>query len=246
VNIFIVSSGRPTKQITAAQIFPDSKHLVMTVVPEREMNDYLEQQSTAGYIFHNKFGIKDTRQFILDYAERNHIQKFVMLDDDLTFYKRQEDGRFNKATPEQTEEMFDEIELKLYSFAHVGVCDKFMSHTQPREYITNGRYNQVMAYNLTNFPIPFPKFRVEVGEEQDFNLQLLSKRCESCILTEWSKSAQPYTGGGCSTWRTAEVELQAHKKVVELWPGICSLKDNKSTISKTSLSIQWKKAFNDV
>ena len=142
--------------------------------------------------------------------------------------------------------MFDEISLKLDQFCHVGICDKFMSHNQPRDYITNGRYNQVLGYNLELFPRPFPSFRVTVGEEQDFNLQLLSKKKESCILTEWSKSTTNYAEGGCGVWRTAEIEKEAHEKMVELWPGICILTENKSTISKTSLRINWKKAFNGI
>ena len=246
MNIYIVSSGRPNKQITAAQISPNSKYLVTTVVPEKEQNDYLQTQTTASYLFHNKFGIKDTRQFILDYATNSKEPKFLMLDDDLVFYKRLEQGNFIKANPDQVEEMFDEIYLKLNSFGHVGVCDKFMSHAQPRDYITNGRYNQVMAYNFFMLPRPTPKFRVEVGEEQDFNLQLLYAGVESCILTEYSKSTSSYAPGGCSVWRTAEIERAAHEEMVRLWPGICTLKENKSTISKTSLAIQWKKAFKDV
>jgi hypothetical protein len=243
VNIYIVSSGRPSKQITAAQISPKSKYLVTTVVPEKEQNDYLETQTTSSYLSHNKFGICDTRQFLLEYVERSPTSKLIVLDDDLTFYKRLEQGNFIKANPEQVEEMFDEIYLKLDQFAHIGVCDKFMSHAQPRDYITNGRYNQVLGYNLELFPRPIPKYRVMVGEEQDFNLQLLSKGKESCILTEWSKSTTNYAKGGCEQWRTAEVEKAAHEKIVKLWPGICTLKENKSTISKTSLAIQWKKAY---
>ena len=241
MKIYIVSSGRAERQITAKQLKPNSKYPVFTVTPEKDQESYLQNQATDNYIFHHKQGIKDTRQFILD--DHSHKHKFIQLDDDLTFYKRLEAGNFIKANPDDVEQMFDEIEMKLDQFAHVGVCDKFMSHSQPRDYITNGRYNQLLAYNLAKFPIPRPTYRVEIGEEQDFNLQLLSTGRESCILTEWSKSTTNYAKGGCEQWRTSEIERVAHEKMVKLWPGIVTLRDNKSTISKTSLSIAWRKAY---
>ena len=241
MKIYIISARRPQRQITAKQFKPNSKHTIFTVVPESDQHDYLQHQATENYIFHHKQGIRNTRQFVVD--DYTHGNKFCQLDDDLTFYKRLEAGNFVKATPDDVELMFDEIETKLDSYAHVGVVDKFMSHLQPRDFISNARYNQVLAYNTKLFPVPHPKFRVALGEEQDFNLQLLSQGRESCILTEWSKSTTNYAEGGCAQWRTAEIELAAHKEMVDLWPGIVTLRDNKNTISKTSLSIAWRKAY---
>jgi hypothetical protein len=244
MNIYIVSSGRPNRQITLDNLRDLSNYPVHLVVPEKERKAYIEANPTHGsWIFHDKFGIKDTRQFVLNYAINSGQTKFIMLDDDLTFYGRTPENKFVKCQEFETKILFSQIFEKLNDYAHGSVCDKFMSQMQPRDCIYNSRYNQIMCYNLDLFPNPIPKFRMEVGEEQDFNLQLLSKGKQSFIFTEWAKSSTPYSSGGCSEWRTAEVERTAHQGLVDQWPGIVSLKPNKNTISKTSLSIKWKKAY---
>jgi len=240
MNIYIVSSGRPNKQITFRQFLPETKFPVITVVPEKDTEGYVHFQEGGYFLFHDKHGIKDTRQFILD---QNPSGKIVMLDDDLTFYTRNPIGSFRKAVPANVEVLFEEIERTLDYYTHVSIIDKFMSNMKSRDRIYNGRYFQVLGYNLHNFPHPRPRFRVEVQEDIDMNLQLLSQGHYSCVLTEWAKSSRAYAVGGCSEWRTPSVELEALQKMCELWPGICSFRESKTTLSKKYLAVNWRKAY---
>ena len=150
--------------------------------------------------------------------------KVIMLDDDLRFYKRTEDGRkFPQTDKPQTIEMITDIIEMLDRYPMVGLTDKFMSQTKPRGYIECHRFNQVLAFNRSLLPDPCPEFRVPHDEEHDVHLQLLTRGCKTAVLTEWSKSDKANAPGGCQDWRTDKILMDTHEKLMQLWPGIVTI-----------------------
>ena len=228
MRIFIPTIGRVDRQKTARQL--DKAGLPYTlVVPLDHIDQYSGIENILGC---PDIGIRATRQFIMDMAGHG---KVIQLDDDLTFYRRTDDGkRFYPIESEAVFEMFALINSFLNEYAHVGLVDKFMSQSQPRVMRHNGRFTHLLGYNMDLFSI-IPQYCVEVCEEHDYNLQLLMAGHPSCILTEYSKVETPRAPGGCNTWRHEQLEVEACKEMERLFPGIVSADGIK-------IRVNWKKA----
>lgn len=237
MNIYILSSGRPNKQITYDNLPKDLKYTIIFVVPEKDMMSYLDTHGDCNFIFHKKQGIAATRQYVLEHSLDDRI---VMLDDDLTFYTRKPQGNYVKSQPDELHSLFDTIYRELDTYAHVGLCNKFMSQTQPLVRNVGLGYYQLLAYNKSLFPKPHPKFRMPIAEEHDFHLQLRSKGLIPSVLTEWAKADKSHAPGGCEEWRTYELETATHHKMTELWPGIVKVVPTKKFCG-TTMRISWKK-----
>lgn len=235
LRIFIVSSGRAGNAKTYFAV-----PWATFFVPAGERDAYLAAYPSADIQTHTEKGIASTRQALLDFVGSG---KLVMLDDDLSFYSRSSCGlKFADISNDNRaiKRLFSEIEGALDGFAHVGIADEFRASFKPRESAIGRRYYQVLSYNIDLFPTPPPKFgRLEVNEEMDFHLQLATVGCYSKVLTEWTKKSKPYSVGGCSTWRTAELELREHKKFVKLWPELVFMKKHAPSLSGHICNIRW-------
>lgn len=237
MNIYILSSGRPNRQITYGNLPRDLKYTIIFVVPKKDIMSYLETYGDCNFIFHKKNGISATRQYVLEHSTDD---KILMLDDDLTFYTRREEGNFVKSWPDHLNDLFDAVCHELDDYAHVGLCNKFMSQAQPRVRNIGLGYYQILAYNKALFPKPYPRFRMPIAEEHDFHLQLRSKGLVSSVLTEWAKADVSHAPGGCEEWRTYELERDTHRKMAETWPGIVKVVPTKKFCG-TTMRIAWKK-----
>jgi hypothetical protein len=161
------------------------------------------------------------------------------MDDDLTFYKRSEDNKFMIATPADTGSMVSDITEHLDLYPYVGMTDKYMSHLQPRIHNECHKFNDLLAINRDLLPQPWPQFRIPHDEEHDFHLQLLTRGCKSCMLTEWAKSNIPRAPGGCSDWRNNDILNKAHQMLVGYWPTIVSIKELPE---RNKVRYKWREA----
>jgi hypothetical protein len=236
-QIVIPSRSRWQDVRTIYNIDPRLWGNICVVVPQDQVRQY------RGYIpmdikiipFVGE-GIHTKRQFILRWKNTG---KIIMMDDDLKFHKRTEDGtRFPGTLPEQTEEMIDVLINLLDNYPMVGLTDKFMSQTKPRGIMECHRFNQVLGFNRNLLPDPWPEFRVPHDEEHDVHLQLLTRGYKTAISTEWSKSDRANASGGCSDWRNEDILRQAHDQLVKLWPSIVSI----DTKDKPKARYNWREA----
>lgn len=231
IGLYIPTIGRVDKQITALVLKEAGIDYKLVVKTKADAGN-------EPYIICKASGIKATRQYIL---EKSTEDKIIMLDDDLKFRKRIKDtGRFTKCEPKDIRKLLSLIEKLLDRHAHVGLVDEFMCNIRPPGFITIGRYTSLIAYNKKLFPKPWPKFRIEINEEHDFNLQLLNKGLRPAIITDYTKSTKFFADGGCNTWRTAEVEKTAHWDLAKLWPNFVSVVPNKYNMSKVGIRFNWK------
>jgi hypothetical protein len=242
MKIYIPTRGRPHRQITADQLREAGiPYTLVCTKGDPTLKEY--EQRGDKIVVVNAFGLTDKRQKILEMAP----DKFCMLDDDLRFYARTEDGkRFIKiSTPKEFRSLFQDIEEALGQNAQVGLADKFMAQAQPRMYKTGGRYNQVMAYNKKLFAGgKWVRFRTVTNQEHDFHLQLSALGLPPRILTEWSKDAPYYAKGGCSIYRTPAVEKRGFGELQKYWPNIVKIVPHAKNISGLAVRFNWKKADN--
>lgn len=241
MRIFIPSRGRADRQ-TTLELIPRS-HDVTIVVPLNEVEAYANRWPVRAHVVGMNYAhIGEKRQKILDIvaagAERAPDAKILMLDDDLKFRCRV-GGRFVSASDESVGRMIDTIEKKLDEYAHVGVTDEYMCQTRPVGFYEGGRYSQVLAYNLDLWPEKF-RYRLAINEEHDMNLQLTASGLPPCVLTDWTKGSKFYAAGGCSAWRTPEVQRENVEKFAKMWPGVVTIVEKKSGFP--DVRVQWRKA----
>jgi hypothetical protein len=243
MRIYIPTRGRPDHQRTAEALV--AAGIPVTLVLSEQDPDILgytkwnNQENIKIVIIKGARDIGQKRQAIMGLGE----PMLCMMDDDLRFRRRNKEGKFEPAEDKDLVFMVSMINEELESYAHVGLCDEFMSNTRPRGTVHAGRYNQVLAYNQNLFPDPKPRFRLGINEEHDMNLQLQAQGLAPSIICEFTKGQKFYAKGGLSHYRTAEVEKQQHEKFANYWPDLVTVKPCDKSLSKLRVQVKWAKAL---
>jgi len=240
---FVPSLSRADRQITIPKFCPWG---ILVVNPEEE-EEYRQHNPDTRILTvpEGMKGIAKVRRWILE----SFPGKVIMLDDDLRFYYRNVPGDWHLkyATPEQTHQLFDLIWMDLNRYAHGGVSAREGNNRLPDEMQVNCRLLRMLCYNTKLFPDTLEYDRVEVMEDFDIQLQLLRAGLPNFMFTKWAQG-QPGTQdpGGCSTYRTGEVQRAAALRLAELHPGLVRVveKNDKGKFGKrTDVRISWKKAY---
>lgn len=245
VAVYIPTRGRPNLQKTSDMLTQARiKHYLVCSQNDVTLKEYAKKYSNV--IVVNAKGISDKRQKIMEMDG----DKFVMMDDDLTFFVRRSLRKFKKAEPSDMRVLVKWFDKILSSYAHAGMVDKFMCQTRPRGFVTSGRYAGVLGYspkiirNCMHYGRT-PKFRLPVNEEHDMHLQLLSLGLKPAITCEFSKDSKYYLAGGLTGLRTPKVEKQSFKTLLSLWPDYVKLREGKNAIGGVAATINWRRAAND-
>jgi hypothetical protein len=196
-------------------------------------------------------GIADKRQWIMENVGKSDA--ICMLDDDLTFFKRRTDDptKLEDITPAELSAAFKKMEaLLLDAFPHVGFAAREGANRVIAPFTYNTRIMRVLGYNrrvLKKEGILFG--RMKVMEDFDVALSLLTKGYENAIINTVAHN-QKGSGavGGCSVWRTPQVQAQAALKLAELYPGIVKVVEKTTKTAwgggtRTDVTIQWKAAY---
>ena len=251
LKIYIPTLNRVGKQHTFQHLPEKLKKQTTLVCPlnEVKLHTALNYQNVLGCAAK---GIGKTRQYILEHAAANGYDKIVMLDDDLRFDWRRLDerGKFYVATEAQVLELFKSIETNLKNYVHVGVLAREGGNRCPTEFMKNTRMLRVLAYNVPKFFAAEVRYdRLPVMEDFDVTLQLLRKGFPNLLLCNWvNGQGSSNAAGGCSTYRTMEVQEMGAKMLAKKHPEFVKLvrKQTKAAWNgqeRTDVMIQWKKAF---
>lgn len=247
MKIFVVTYGRVDKQVTWRNLPPSIQARATLLVDNTEAAAHGDIPVTV--LPEGLRGIGAVRQWAVDNAE----EKVLMMDDDLRFYVRREDdlSKLIKATPESLEAMFAMIEAHLDFSPLVGVASREGANRNTESIVKNTRVLRLLAYRadvLRDNDIRFD--RVPVMEDFDVALQLLRAGHENITLNSWAHN-QEGSGleGGCSTYRTMEVQAAAAHQLAQLHPGIVKVvtKTTKGAWGggeRTDVVVSWKRALN--
>jgi hypothetical protein len=250
--ILILTRGRVDKQITLSSI-PDSllpNTYIVCPASEVEAHVYKGRQCIAQP--DHVRGISAKRQWLIENAKELFGEtKLFMLDDDLSFNVRIAGTvklrKFNHK--EELREAFEHLYAMLDLYALVGVSTRQGNNNEPADYAENTRI--LRFFGMDTAKVGDAKFgRVELMEDYDFQLQLLRAGKKNYVLYKFCQD-QPASGsvGGCSDYRTKELqELSAHK-LKELHPEFVrvTMKQPKNGWEgmgeRTDVTIYWKKAY---
>jgi glycosyltransferase involved in cell wall biosynthesis len=254
MKVYIPTRGRPTNQVTLEH-FPKTlveQETVVLVIDEDEQELYGKYDQVKKMVVPNSIkGISGKRKFIV---ENTTDPRIVMLDDDLRFYVRKSPTDWHLRYLEPSEyhgllglldEWFDQ------GFAHCGVSAREGNNRVEALRAINTRYMRVLAYNLEEFPEDIVWGRTEIMEDFDIALQLLRKG-KACSISYYYAQGQKSSNaeGGCSEWRTMEVQSAGAELLASLHP-TCVQVVEKSTKTawdgqtRKDVRVGWKKAFKE-
>lgn len=196
-------------------------------------------------------GIAATRQWILDNSDDPHV---LMLDDDLSSWSwrvEHKDGTlsYKKATPEQRAAGLAEVAKLIKKYGHGSIGHRLFANARDGLDF-NTRQLRALAYDRDLLKREKVKFRVPVMEDFDVQLQLL-KRGHECFQYNWLVQEQRGSNeeGGCSTYRTEQVQRAAAEQLAKLHPECVTVvkKQQKGNGSmwgeRTDVKVNWRRAI---
>jgi hypothetical protein len=269
VLIYIPSRSRADwveRRGTLRYLEPHVQQQVIFVVPSLEHHAYLE---AIGHLVREVVAsisasetIAEVRHSIGVDARERGADKFVMLDDDLTFLVRRDAETHHQrmAVPSDVTEALAAIDHCLDSYASVGLSAREANGLRdgmvgPKPALKEFyRIMRVAGFRTADF-LSVEHCRVPVMEDHDVQLQLLRSGRKNALLYWWA-SGQTRTGnpGGCSIYRTLEVHNAAARRLAELHPGLVTVRASHVTgkerktgggdmAARLETTIQWRRAY---
>ena len=275
--IAIPSRGRPDwkKQVTLRNFIDmKCKRLVTLCIPgphsswegKRYRNNVISVLENRGvnvnieYVPPEYDGISKTREWILTQLSiKTGENEVLMLDDDMDFCYRP-----NMADPaletikdlELFERMFSLFEQWFREgFIHMGLAARQGSNNflGPETYRDVARMMNAYAYDTVALADLGVKMgRIPVMEDFDLTLQLLRKGYPNRVSYQyvWNQRGSG-AEGGCSSYRTAEMQTEAARKLQELHPAYVTLVTKtagtvwKDMEERSDVTVQWQKAYEE-
>lgn len=258
MRIYIPTMGRIDKQKTVERLGAETnrKFQVTLVTPPGEVKQLRAAVDGLGVEVKpcHAHGISDTRQWILDHARKNGGGVVLMLDDDLPTW-RQRTGTYNdkgevkyvKATTDDIFVGLSDFSELMKDYAHGSIGHALFCQTQP-EVKYNSRMLRALAYNVDMIPKDV-RFRLKVMEDFDMELQLLTRGFASVTYNGVVQDQhQNNSEGGCSSYRTNEVQAGAAYTLKELWPDFVTVvtrapkREWIGMPERTDVRVNWNKA----
>lgn len=249
--MFVVSRSRWSRSDTLERLGKSASR-VRLVVPAGQARRYEGLAARHGVMEllpcpHD--GISLTRKFCGEWA---NDWSFVMLDDDLKFYRRVSPTDWHLRYPEDLGDtaagMLDAVEAALKRYAHVAVSAREGNNHLPPEGVECSRPLRVLAYRTDQF-LSVAHGRVRVMEDFDVTLQLLRDGWRNHVIAYWSQDqGQTQAAGGCSDYRTRAVHEEEVRKFAALHDGFVRLrqKENKTGGEfgrRLEATIYWQRAW---
>ena len=195
-------------------------------------------------------GISATRDYIIN--EMTGDRHVCMFDDDLHFAVRREDDRTKFRQPEAADirAMVADIALSLDWAPHVSIGAREGGNRVTTEHSFNTRMMRVLAYDrnvLKKNRVTFAP--MDVMEDFHVTLQLLRLGYDCTVLNDWvsNQAGGSDAGGGCSTFRTPEVQDANARRLAERHPGFVKVVRKMTKTAwggkaRTDVVVQWKQA----
>ena len=271
ISIWVNSSHRKDLVVTHKQFSPEWRKVFFLVVPEDQYQDYKQYEKEGIRLITMPKNIPSylpsQRQWVIENAESDHV--FIM-DDDLQFYKRRDDLKLRVATTHDVEDMMTAVRIHLMDTNMVSISSRYQNNLYPTEYKENARCSRCYTVDRHIFlnklhctkcdskgGFRYNPMEPFVHEDMWLVLHWFHNGYTNRQLYNYAQSDKgTNTKGGCSLYRTPDVQQESAFFVQEHFPDIIkvSRKITKGTWSgfdknqagenvRTDMTIQWAKAF---
>ena len=196
-------------------------------------------------------GIAATRDWIVHDMPTKEAN-VVMLDDDLHFAVRRDDDRTKFRQPEvhDIRGMINAIDASLELYPHVSIGSREGGNRVTADVVLNTRMMRVLAYHRPVMQREHICFTpMEVMEDFHVTLQLLRRGYDCLVLNNWvsNQAGGSDASGGCSTFRTLELQAKNARKLAELHPGFVKVVEKQTKTAwggnpRTDVVVSWKQA----
>lgn len=269
--IAIPTVGREDKQITLRSLvtLPEWKgKVVLVTTPKREEKLKAFVGTRARVVACPVDGISHTRKWILtDFADAEKARYVLMLDDDMDFCYRPDvaQPKLEMSNGERVDRMLRTLSgwLSDDGFVHVGISAR-QGNNRPffndekvyglHPYRDATRMMNAYAYDVRGLRKAKVELgRMEVMEDFDLTLQLLRRGLPNRVSFEycWNQRGSG-AQGGCSTYRTPEMQAEAAHKLASFHPDFVKVvtKASKETSAswkgmkeRVDVVVQWRDAY---
>ena len=257
MTCYLLTKGRLQRQYTLSWLPPDMVDDVVVVCPPDEADAYRLLYPYRVQVTEAP-GVGAIRQEVLDAHSVTDRGPYVMfLDDDLRFYVRRDDKPTNTYSPPrrgvEVLQAFQAVRAGFdrgYSF--VGLAHRSGANRETAKHLLNRRLYAAWACDVAVArQRGFRTDRLPLMEDFDFQLQWLTAGYDT-LTVNWyiqDNSAGPNAAGGCSTYRTPELQRECAHQLEALWPGLVRAVEKRpkgewfeGQSTRWDVTIQWKKA----
>jgi len=250
MQVFIPTYGRAGNQVSYAALSRAGVQVGL-VVQAREADLYSKYPLV--YVLPDDIRtIAPTRKYIL--TELVKSEEFCMVDDDLYFFHRREDDptKLREITDKELRGAFIEMRAILSERTpHIGFAAREGANRNTKDHILNTRIMRVLGYHTRSvLGLPTDFSDMEVMEDFHIALSLLERGKENMILNKYAHNQAGGSGsaGGCSHFRTPEMQARNAELLAKLHPGHVSVvqKETKGAWGggvRTDVIVHWKKAY---
>ena len=262
-HIYIPTKGRINTQLTWDNLTPELRARAYLICPREEVDEHRARGRNA-IAQPDGMRLAEVRDWLVHSPGAVHFNKnapepnrIVIADDDLIALarRRQDDWRLVGATPLQIEQLYQRIYFLLGTYPHVGVSSRAGNNRYfPLDHVMDTRIFSFHGINrdvwrrngITHLLDPAePRYVME-----DFHaiLQLLTRGYHNVLITDMALAMAPSNSpGGCSLYRTQDIQTRSAYKLAELWPDFVRVVEKKAESwqgmgVRHDVTIQWKKA----
>ena len=221
MRIFIPSKSRQREQTTLSFMPDDIKANTTLVVDASEEEDYAKVHDNLLIVPEEIKGISGVRQYIWDNSEPEEYHAlFGLLD-----------------------EWMDQ------GYGHCGISAREGNNRVKDLSAENTRYIRALAYDLDICRDKVEHGRVTVMEDFDVALQLLRAGVPNKVSFFYAQGQkQSNAAGGCSTYRSPEVQAESALKMKELHEDFVRVVEKETKTAwgwgkRQDVVISWKKAY---
>lgn len=247
MQIIIPTYGRGTNLTTLSSLPKHIKEWVTVVVQEREAHLWRDSDVLVQVLPEWVKTVGPTRQWIIN----NYQGKVCIMDDDLVFATRRKDdlGKFTPSTAYEICDMLAGIDNNLDEYPVVGLCPREGGNRKTNPTDVNTRVIRVTGLDLEVLKKHDVRYdRLPVMEDFDMLLQMLELGYSNVCLNKWvHNQGGSNSAGGCSTYRTEQLQTEAANGLHELHKPFVKVVKKKTKTAwgggeRTDVIIQWKKA----
>lgn len=253
MKIYILTHGRRHRQTTFDNLPRKWQEHVTFVIQTSEAHKWEDSGQHLHFLPPEVTNLHQTRQYLL---EREYIDQWVEMDDDVVFSRRRTDDptKFRPMEDEDFDHMFAEMENKLaegYPLVGISPREGANRNTEPFLYCTRQtRIHGVNREAINKFGGRWDMLRSPGPEDFCMLLQAFTSGEENCVLNNYCHNqGGSNTSGGCSTYRTMAVHNDACQHLAELFPQFVTVVQKHSDDpndewgNRQDVRVQWKKAL---
>ena len=248
MNIYIPTYKRTDKQITLGNLPKSLYDQTYLVCVEEEAEELSKYGAKILVTPPEVKGIGPTRQYVIDNAKDKHI---LFLDDDLKFYRRNEEAKLKKINPDEFHHLHTWINYCLeMGYPMVGVSAQAGNNRFKGNFAYLQRIFTVYGLNTEFLKEKNIRFdEMELMEDFNVALKIIRHGFKTILNTEFAHTqSNSNASGGCSEYRNYELQKKSAYMLMEKhYPYVKVVKKNAKSWTglqeRYDVRIQWKKAY---